>query len=253
MSPDSRFDVSPARARYVRAVGPRLRLLLYFIFGLVALLGANSVYLASITLLQWLNKEVTYENYFYQFMFLAHLVFGLVLVLPFVIFGLAHIKNAHNRPNRRAVRVGYLLFAISLALLLTGLALMRFDFFAIKNPNIRSGLYWPHVITPLLAVWLYILHRLAGPRIKWQVGLRWGFGVGAAVLGMVFLHSAHPRKNQVGPVEGKKYFLPSMARTASGNFIPARTLMMANYCLTCHDDGYRGWFHSAHHFSSFNN
>src|SRR6266853_6840708 len=138
MSPDNRFDAPPARTKYVRAVGPRLRLLLYFIFGLVALLGANSVYLASITFLQWLNKELTYENYFYQFMFLGHLVLGLLLLLPFILFGLIHIKNAHARPNRRAVRVGYLLFAISLVLLFTGLALMRFDFFAIKNPNLRS-------------------------------------------------------------------------------------------------------------------
>src|SRR3954471_21299238 len=120
MSPDSGFESPPLRTKYVRAVGPRLRLLLYFIFGLVALLGANSVYLASITFLQWWNKEVTYENYFYQFMFLGHLVLGLLLVLPFVIFGLVHIKNAHARPNRRAVRVGYLLFAISLVLLFTG-------------------------------------------------------------------------------------------------------------------------------------
>ena len=122
-------DSSPARTKYVRAVGPRLRLLLYFIFGLAALLGANSVYLASITFLQWLNKEVTYENYFYQFMFLGHLILGLLLVVPFVVFGVLHIKNAHNRPNRRAVSVGYLLFGVSLVLLFTGLALMRFDFF----------------------------------------------------------------------------------------------------------------------------
>src|SRR5207237_7379851 len=141
MSPDS-SDNLPVRKKYVRAVGPRLRLLLYFVFGLVALLGANSVYLASITFLQWLNKELSYENYFYQFMFLAHLVLGLLLVLPFVIFGLIHIKNSHARPNRRAVRVGYLLFGVSLVLLVTGLALMRFDFFTIKNPNLRSPFYW---------------------------------------------------------------------------------------------------------------
>src|SRR5258705_5851198 len=114
MSPDSRFDVLPSRAKYVRAVGPRLRLLIYFIFGLVALLGANSGYLASITFLQCLNKELTYENYFYQFMFLGHLVLGLLLLLPFIIFGLLHIKNVHARPNRRAVLDGYLLFAIIL-------------------------------------------------------------------------------------------------------------------------------------------
>src|SRR5580765_5077851 len=181
MSPDNPMDKPPPRMKYVRAVGPRLRLLLYLIFVLVAILGANSLYLASITFLQWIKKEVTYENYFYQFMFLAHLLLGLLLVLPFIIFGLLHIKNAHDRPNRRAVRVGYLLFAISLVLLFTGLALMRFDFFVIKNPNVRSGLYWAHLITPVLAVWLYILHRLAGPRLKWRVGVRWGAVVAAIV------------------------------------------------------------------------
>src|ERR1043166_9290095 len=253
MSLENSPDSPPPRVKYVRAIGPRLRLLLYFIFGLAALLGANSLYLASITFLQWLNKEVSYENYFYQFMFLGHLVLGLLLVLPFVVFGIAHIKNAHNRPNRRALRVGYLLFAISLALLFTGLALMRFDFFAIKNPNIRSGLYWAHVITPLLAVWLYILHRLAGPRIKWRVGARWATAMSAFVVAMVLLHSTHPRKNQIGSKEGEQYFHPSAGRTASGKFIPARTLTMDDYCLKCHKDAYAGWFHSSHHFSSFNN
>src|SRR5260221_2935464 len=191
-------------------------------------------------------------------MFGTHLGLGLLIVLPIVIFGVLHIKNAHDRPNRRAVRVGYLLFITSLVVLFTGLLLTRIDIFQFKNvglkdPRLRSLAYWAHVITPLAAVWLYILHRLAGPRIKWQVGLRWAGGVAVIVVGMVLLPSAHPRKNQTGSVEGRKYFEPSMARTASGNFIPARTLMMDNYCLNCHQDGYDGWFHSSHHFSSFNN
>ena len=29
--------------------------------------------------------------------------------------------------------------------------------------------------------------------------------------------------------------------------------MMDSYCLKCHADAYKGWFHSSHHFSSFNN
>src|SRR2546425_359981 len=157
---------SPLKKVYVRAVGPRLRVLLLFIFGLVALLGANSVYLASITLLEWL-KGLSYQNYFYQYMFLAHLALGLLLLVPFVLFGVFHIKNAYNRPNRRAVRVGFLLFITSLILLFTGVALMRVGNFVIKNPNVRNITYWAHVITPLGAIWLYILHRLAGPRIKW--------------------------------------------------------------------------------------
>jgi tetratricopeptide (TPR) repeat protein len=223
------------------------------VFALVALLGANSAYLVSITFLEWV-KGLTYQNYFYQCMFLAHLVLGLLLLLPFVVFGALHIRNAHARPNRRAVRVGYLLFAISLVLLLSGIALMRFDFFVIKDPRVRSPIYWAHVITPLLAVWLYILHRLAGPRIKWRVGLAWASTVAVVVAVMVGLHSQDPRKwNVSGPKEGEKYFLPSLSRTATGNFIPARTMMLNEYCLQCHKDSYDSWFHSAHHFSSFNN
>jgi hypothetical protein len=246
------FSDEPQRKKYVRAVGPRLRVLLYVVFALFALLGANSVYLASITFLEWL-KGLTYQNYFYMVMFGVHLVLGLLIVPPIVIFGCIHIKNAHDRPNRRAARVGYGLFVISLILLFTGVALMRFDFFSIKDPRVRSPIYWAHVITPILAIWLYLLHRLAGPRIKWQLGARWAAAVGALILGGVLLHSAHPKKNEAGSVEGTNYFMPSFARTANGKFIPARTLMMDDYCLKCHGDAYKGWFHSAHHFSSFNN
>ncbi len=253
-------DATPPRKKYVRAVGPRLRVLLMFLFGLVAVLAANSVYLSAITFLEWLKggPNQTYQNWFYLVMFGAHLALGLLLVTPLVVFGILHIRNAHDRPNRRAVKVGYLLFATSLVVLVSGLLLTRIDIFqfknvGLKNPQMRSVAYWVHVITPLLALWLYLLHRLAGPRIRWQAGLRWSVAVGVIVLGMVFLHSKHPRKNQIGSVEGKKYFEPSLARTATGNFIPARTLMMDSYCLKCHEDAYRGWFHSAHRFSSFNN
>jgi hypothetical protein len=248
------------RKKYVRAIGPRLRILLYFIFGLVAILAANSVYLSAISFLEWVKSDpnATYQSWFYMVMFGTHLGLGLLLVLPVVVFGLVHMRNAYDRPNRRAVKVGYLLFATSLVVLITGLMLTRIDIFqlknvGLKNPQARGVAYWAHVITPLLAIWLYLLHRLAGPRIKWRVGVRWAAAVGVATLGMVLLHSAHPRKNQVGSVEGKKYFEPSLARTASGKFIPARTLMMDSYCLNCHQDAYNGWFHSAHHFSSFNN
>ena len=253
MSEDVTQSNPKPRKKYVRAIGPRLRVVLYLVFALVALLGANSAYLASITFLEWFRGE-TYQNYFYQFMFLGHLVLGLLLLTPFIIFGIGHIRNAYNRTNRRAVRVGYALFGVSLALLFTGVALMRVEGFEIRNPNTRSIAYWIHVISPVIAVWLYILHRLAGPRIKWRVGLTWAGAVGVVVVGMVVFHSQDPRQwNVAGPKEGTKYFEPSLARTSTGNFIPADTLMMDQYCMECHPDAYDGWFHSAHHFSSFNN
>ena len=246
-------EESPNKRKYVRAVGPRLRIVLFGIFVLFALLGANSAYLSSITFLEW-SRGQTYQNYFYQFMFLGHLVLGLLIVLPVIFFGIFHIKNAWNRPNKRAASVGYALFSISLILLFSGLALMRVECFEIKNPDMRNIIYWAHVISPLLAVWLYILHRLAGPKIKWKTGVSWAASVGVVVVVLVALHTQDPRNwNVVGPKEGAKYFEPSLARTASGNFIPADTLMMDKYCQECHPDVYEGWFHSVHHFSSFNN
>jgi len=53
------------KKKYVRAVGPRLRVLLYFIIGVVALLGANSAYLAAVTALEWATGR-TYQNFFYS-------------------------------------------------------------------------------------------------------------------------------------------------------------------------------------------
>src|SRR5688500_7084831 len=114
----------PPKRKYVRAVGPKLRILLYVIFGLVAILGANSAYLTSITVLEEVTGDL-YQNYFYQMMFLAHLALGLLLLLPVIIFGLVHMKNSWNRPNKRAVRAGYALFAVSLVLLFSGVVLMR--------------------------------------------------------------------------------------------------------------------------------
>jgi tetratricopeptide (TPR) repeat protein len=246
---------TPTKKKYVRAIGPRLRLLLYSLIGMVAVLGANSIYLASITFLEWLKRgeAVSYQSYFYQIMFLGHLALGLLFIPPALFFTFLHIKNTLGRANRRAVRAGWLLFGVGAIVLFTGVALMRFDFFSIKDPRLRSPLYWAHVIAPLFAVWLYVLHRLAGPRIRWQAGFRWSLAMVVLAVSTVFFHSMYPKKNQMGSAEGKKYFEPSQARTVSGKFIPAKTLMMDDYCLKCHADAYKGWFHSSHHFSSFNN
>src|SRR5690242_21277914 len=86
------------RKKYVRAVGPRLRLLLYGIFAAVAVLAANSIYLSAITFLEWLKSDpnTTYQNWFYMVMFGTHLGLGLLLVLPVILFGLLHMKNAHR-------------------------------------------------------------------------------------------------------------------------------------------------------------
>jgi hypothetical protein len=169
----------PAAARVLKPViGPRLRGLLAVAFTLFGLLAVNGFYLASVTVLEELSGDL-YQDFFYQIMFLLHLVLGLFIVVPGVVFGALHLRNAWPRPNYRAVRAGLALYITVLLMLISGLALTRFDFFSLKDPLVRSAAYWLHVATPLLAIWLFILHRLAGKGIRYGRGIVWG---AAAVL-----------------------------------------------------------------------
>jgi hypothetical protein len=244
----------PSRNKYLPAVGPRLERLLAIVFGLFALLAVNATYLAGVTFLEWLTAT-TYQNWFYLVMFLVHLSLGLLIILPLVFFGILHIRNAYNRPNRRAVWVGYALYAVALTMLASGIVLTRIEgVIVVKDAAIRSVAYWAHVICPLVAGWLFVLHRLVGRRINWQLGRRWAI-VAAVFAGILLVIQAQdPRRwNVAGPESGEQYFFPSLARTASGDFIPAPVLANDAYCKECHEDSHKLWEVSAHRFSSFNN
>src|SRR5438105_272327 len=240
---------------YEPAIGPRLKVLLLLIFTVVALLGATGAYLVAIRVLEFV-RGLRYENQFSIGMFMVHVVFGVLLVIPFLVFGFTHLATAQHLPNRLEGRLGISVFITGIAVGLTGLALLQLD----KMPQLLTGsvsrwiVYGLHVVTPLLAVLLYLLHRHAGPEIKWKWGIGWGVAVGAFVTVMCVMHSFDPRQiGKVGPKEGEKYFEPAKTRTSDGNFIRAEAFMMDDYCLKCHQDIYQGWFHSSHHLSSFNN
>ena len=99
----------PRRKRYVPAVGTRLKRLLAVVFGLFALLVVNSVYLAAVSATQWMTGQ-TWENYFFQWMFLVHLGLGLAIVLPIVVFGifryhhLAETTDMGDKPEEVLLR-----------------------------------------------------------------------------------------------------------------------------------------------------
>ncbi len=241
------------RRRYVPVVGKRLGRLLALVFGLSSLLVVDSVYLASVTAL-----GVRFQNWFYLVMFGLHLALGLALIGPVLVFGAIHIANAWQRPNRRAIRAGLALFAVANLVFLSGLVLTRVDLgalrFEVDQPTVRAGAYWVHVLAPLVAAWLFVLHRLAGRRIRWKVGAAWAALAAVFAGGMLLLHAQDPRQwNVAGPQSGEVYFLPSLARTSTGNFIPAEVLQNDGYCRQCHTDIHESWLHSAHRASSFNN
>jgi tetratricopeptide (TPR) repeat protein len=241
------------RIRYVPAVGPRLRKLLLVVFALFALLVVDSVYLGTITWFEWWSGR-TLQDYFYLIVFLLHLVLGFLIIVPVIVFGALHFRNAWKRPNRRAVKAGIALFCTAIVLLLSGIALTRLGFFDLRDPVTRNGTYWVHVVSPFALAWLYVLHRLAGKRINWKFGWRWAAFAATFAGAMLLVQAQDPRHwNVKGPASGAQYYSPSLARTATGNFIPARTLMMDAYCQECHKDTYEKWDHSAHRFSSFSN
>ncbi|MCH2138260.1 MAG: hypothetical protein MK074_04335 [Phycisphaerales bacterium] len=228
--------------------------MLAVVLALFALLVVNSIYLVGVRVLGLATGE-THENWFYLVMFMAHLVLGLFLLVPFVCFGIGHMKRGRRHPNKRAAKVGYGLLITSIIVLLTGIVLMRIDgVIVIKDPVIRDIFWWLHVVAPLVAVWLYLLHRLVGVPMRWRVGAAWaGLGTVLAVV-MVLLQSQDPRAwNTVGNPDGDEYFFPSLARTVTGDFIPADVLQNDEYCLQCHADIHDSWMHSVHKFSSFNN
>jgi hypothetical protein len=247
------ISLEDRRTRWRAPVGG-LTWLLWGSFGLFALLIVNSVYLVGIRVLG-LSTGESYENWFYLTMFLAHLVLGLVIILPIIIFGFLHMRRVHDHPNRRAVKAGYALFIAAIIVLATGLVLVRIEgLIDIRNPGVRSVAWWLHAVVPLLVIWLFILHRLAGRRIKWGIGLSWAGVAFVFAVVMLTMQSQDPRKwNIEGNPAGDQYFFPSLARTMSGNFIPASVLDNDEYCLTCHADVHDSWMHSVHRFSSFNN
>ncbi len=239
---------------YEPAIGPRLRVLLFFLFAAVAVLGATAVYLVAIRGMEAVKGQ-SYWSFFSLCMFAAHEWVGMLFLLPFFAFGFIHFASARHRQNRVAVRLGLLLFGSGTLVCLTGLGLMQLPGLPqLPSGTVRAIVLWLHGVLPVAAVWLYVLHRRAGPAIKWKWGYAWGGAVAAFVGAMLYMHSADPRKWYAqGSPEGEKYFEPARSRTVDANFIPAHVLMNDEYCLKCHADIYNSHIHSAHKFSSFNN
>jgi tetratricopeptide (TPR) repeat protein len=240
--------MSEVRIREV--VGPGMRKLLVFVLVIFAVLVVDSVYLGAITFMQWL-RDVELEGEIYQGAFLLHLALGFLLIVPAILFAGVHLARAIDRPNRLAVRLGLALFVVLVLLLASGVMLTRgIPLLEVNDELVRFITYWIHVITPLIVCWLFVLHRLAGPRIRWSVG--GGILAVSGAIAVAGLWVADNPDRSAG-VAADRYFFPSLARTSSGRFIPAQDLMRDEYCAGCHADIYDQWQHSAHRFASFNN
>ncbi len=244
VDPSSSSSVAPRRRPVLTG---HLRRWLALVLLLFALLAINALYLGAVSALEALTGA-PWQDGLYLYMFLAHLALGLVLIVPFLYFAIGHMRRALHRPNRNAIRAGIGLFAMGVLLLLSGVVLTRFGFFEIDDPTARRIAWWLHVVTPFLVVWLFVLHRLAGPRLRWRIGLRWALaGVAASAL-LVAWPLLQPRGThyQAG-------FPPTFAETPNGAMLDVAKLDTDAFCAECHEDIAASWKRSMHRFSSFNN
>src|SRR5947209_1480170 len=201
-----------ARGRlYQPAIGPRLRVLLVFIFVGVAILGATALYLSVVRFLNWFYAPKEFTNPFTLGMFMAHVLVGVLLIGPFLVFGFIHLVSSRHRKNRPAVRLGMVLFATCIAVGISGLALIQLAGLPqLPTGTVRNVILILHGVAPLAAVGLYVLHRRAGPKIQWRWGICWGLAVGVFVVIMGYMHTQDPRRWYAkGSPEGEKYFEPS--------------------------------------------
>ncbi|MDG1978906.1 MAG: hypothetical protein P8I44_10105, partial [Phycisphaerales bacterium] len=239
-----------------------LRWWLRVVLLLFGILCIDSLYLAATDLAAWFSGA-SRENGIYLWAFLVHLVLGLLILVPFVVYGIGHARRGRFRPNRRAVAVGWGLLWIGVALLVTGVALVRVEVFGIRfgidAPAVRSVIFWVHAASPLVAIWLFILHRLVGPRLRWTGGLAWGVG-GVVTASLAFaVSTGTPVKRSPLDVpvalatSSTPAFAPSLLETAHGGTIPTEHLLGNEHCIECHADAHAQWADSVHASSSFNN
>ena len=219
-------------------------------FGLVLVLSLTAIYLYA-----YPSATIIYGGGV-----LLHAGAGIVLA-----FALFWILPRAFRECSLAVRLAWLLMAFGTAL---GLVLIK-----IGTPNRFKTWLYLHIALCAAGVLLLATTWLA--RRAWfgkgAMGATASFALVALLLAGIGAGSWWARnvawKNAYRVVNPKMAaatmdgegdgpngkFFPSSAQTRDGKNIPAKYFMQSKACERCHDDIYKQWYSSAHHFSSFNN
>jgi Flp pilus assembly protein TadD len=218
--------------------------------GLVVLLTASAVYLYAFP----------QTNVLYAGVVLLHAVGGVVASVLLVVYLSRLLRN-----GSLFERLGFILLFVSAVvgcmLLYTGTA----------RPEWNK--LYTHIIVSCVAVAILLAERL---------GQRGWLGTGSGrslarvtlclvALGVLGYAARYQRESRwqsrmrisnpgISPAtmadEGdgpKGPFFPSSAQVYGGQKIPSKFFMESDSCQRCHQDEYKQWYSSVHHFSSFNN
>ena len=194
-------------------------------------------------------------NLFYAAAVLFHVGLGVV----FCVVGLCLLPRALRAPV--IVKLGLLILAVGSVL---GLALIYTG-----TSHTHWNLMYAHIIASaiamiLLAAW-FLSHRRVPARNL--LGMTAGLAVVAVILsaGAVYARGSWSKRFAIknpptAPLsmdeEGdgaQGPFFPSSAQVEGNRNIPGKYFMESDACERCHQDIYKQWQSSAHHFSSFNN
>ncbi len=247
------------------AVTRSLRRWLTVALVLFALLIIDSLYLGAVDVVEWWTGR-SLEQGPYIWAFLAHVVLGLLITIPIIVFGIRHALRSYDRPNRRAVAVGWALLITASILLITGYLITRVEIggqeWGIRDSGARDIVFWIHVGAPFIAMWLFVLHRLVGSRLRWKRGAVIGGASVAISVIAVWIHLAATTSPPIRGIGGERMatavssiekFSPSLVETTHGGLISAENLLAIESCRECHPDSHSSWESSVHHLSSFNN
>src|SRR5262249_8030298 len=100
LEPRSAAMASPKPTSYVPTVAPGLRIALAIIFGGFAFLGATGFSLAAVTAMNASDPAPPYTTPFPFWVFIVHVGFGVLMLVPFLAFCVGHYIQSRNRPNR---------------------------------------------------------------------------------------------------------------------------------------------------------
>ena len=240
-------------------ISATLRLFLIAILLLFGFLAVSGYLLSGARLLGWLWAGPALGPRG-LWLFVGHVTAGVLGLPPLGWFVIGHWNKARHHANRKAVQRGSWLVAAAAGILLSGLALLQIE----GLPQLPAGglgrtlMLLLHGLLPFVAVVTYIAHRRVGPAIRWNA-FRWYAAAAGLAAVVCLLPGGLPTPRPAMPhtagtsASPSSRFWPAATRTVNDQTIAAESLMNDDYCLRCHQDAYQSWFHSAHHFSSFNN
>jgi tetratricopeptide (TPR) repeat protein len=206
----------------------------------LGLMAANSIYLVAFT---------KYSSFFMA-MLLMHLVLGLLIAIPFLVFAFTHgARMIANIRNRKAKAAGITIVALALTCIGTGVTMALTGATLTHRP-----VYLAHVFAIPLALVAFILHRRAAVHKLHLTRLfQWGGAVAALLVLMAGLHKLEKPPQRIVNREGDTQFFLSSAETFDQGLLDGKKLAANQYCQECHPDSFKRWEKSAHRFSSFNN